>query len=1330
VSDNNQTRSHEQSLYEAALHLKTPEERQAFLNAACAKDPELRRWIEELLSAAAEAEGFFDQDPMKNAGLEGRGLLAAAPEVPVTEKPGERIGRYKLLQKIGEGGLVPPESREGLGLVQEQVPERIGRYKLLQRIGEGGCGVVYMAEQEEPVRRRVALKVIKLGMDTRSVVARFEAERQALALMDHPNIAKVLDAGATETGRPYFVMELVRGVKITDYCDEKNLSTKERLELFVKVCQAVQHAHQKGIIHRDLKPSNVLVSVNDGVAVPKVIDFGVAKATTDQRLTDKTVFTAFEQFIGTPAYMSPEQAEITSVDVDTRSDIYSLGVLLYELLTGQTPFDARELLKAGLDEMRRTIREKEPDRPSTRVSTLGGEELTTTAKRRGLEAPKLVNVLRGDLDWIVMKCLEKDRARRYETANGLAMDVQRHLSNEPVVACPPSNLYRLHKLVRRNRLAFAAAGGVFAALVIGLAVALWQSGEKTRAYRRAVAAEKEARTQATRSERVAQLLNSMLQGAGPEVAKGRDATILLEILQKATERIGKELAQEPEVEADVRINIGDVYFDLGHYEEAETVVRRALVVLREMRPRDELIEARALNTLAKIVEARGKQAEAESMNREALEVTRRILGNADRETGMTLGDLGCKLMGEGKFVEAEAALRESTDILRKLFGDDNREVIAAEGDLAGVLEAEGKSGEAETLFRHCLERLRRVQGAVHPDVATALYCLGNCLVKHDKLDEAEPLLQEALAMRQKLLGSGHPDVGRVLNEQAMLANKRGKSKEAETLLRQVLAIYRTSLGEVHPEVATALHNLAVQLQDQGKLGEAETLMRQALEIRTNHFGKENYFVAWSLRGLAQILGGEGKYAEAEPLLREALATFRKTVGNDHPEVAATIPDLAGLLEREGKSAEAEGLFREAIALRGKLADSLVALTLLALADLQAKQGEPAKAEGLYRQTLELRASIPPETVASTLNRLAILVAKQGNAAEAERLYRQTLKLRGKAPDEEVAMALNNLADVLSGQGKGKVAEAESLAREGLAMAPKTPLAARHVGDCMCNLADILVRQNKLDEAERVLSEPLDLRAQASGALVLQRRGELRARRTRWNEAAADLGRALELNPTDHLRWHSLAAVLVEQGDSAAYREHCRRSLERFRNTTDPKAAHRVAKDCLVVPASGVELDAVTAMAGLWLTATNNIQIVGAFPSTKGLAEYREGRYLSAVEWSDKALLIAMHEAAWARVQTYAVLAMAQWKLNRIEPAKESLAQGATIARTELPKLETGDLGPGWLDWIFAHALLREATELIDGRKPDEIAQSPGADPQNRVEAGAQGTNAVQETGHR
>jgi len=481
-------------------------------------------------------------------------------------------------------------------VADETMPERIDRYKILQKLGEGGCGEVYMAEQTEPVRRRVALKVIKLGMDTKQVIARFEAERQALALMDHPNIAKVLDAGATETGRPYFVMELVKGIRITDFCDQQHLSTSERLGLFTQVCQAIQHAHQKGIIHRDVKPSNILVTLHDGVPVPKVIDFGIAKA-TEQPLTEKTVFTAFGQFMGTPAYMSPEQAELSGLDIDTRSDIYALGVLLYELLTGRTPFDAKELLQAGLDEMRRRIREEEPMRPSTRLSTMADADLTTIAQQRQSEPAKLTRFVRGDLDWIVMKCLEKDRRRRYETANGLVMDIQRHLNNEPVMACPPSAAYRLQKLVRRNKLAVGAVTAVGVALGIGFGIAAWQFLAKHQAYNLALAAEKRAqdsaakeeaqrkqaeanekmaRTEASKSKQVATILKEMLGAAGPTVALGRDATVLREMLEKTSVRIGRELKDQPEVQADIYSTIGSTFIDMGDHRRAITNLELAV----------------------------------------------------------------------------------------------------------------------------------------------------------------------------------------------------------------------------------------------------------------------------------------------------------------------------------------------------------------------------------------------------------------------------------------------------------------------------------------------------------------------------------------------------------------------------------------------------------------------------------------------------------------------------------------------------------------------------------------------------------------------------------
>jgi serine/threonine protein kinase/WD40 repeat protein len=525
----------ELAVFSAARQLPKAE-RAAYLDQTCAGEPVLRQRVEELLRAGEEAESFL-KEPAAGAQRPEGASAATSPDAP-----GEKAGN------------------------------QIGHYKLLQQIGEGGCGLVYMAEQEEPVRRRVALKVIKLGMDTKQVIARFEAERQALAMMDHPNIARVFEAGATEAGRPYFVMELVRGIKITEYCDEHNLSTNERLELFIQVCHAVQHAHQKGIIHRDLKPSNILVASNDGVPVPKVIDFGIAKA-TQGRLTDQTLFTAFEQFIGTPAYMSPEQAELTMQDVDTRTDIYSLGVLLYELLIGRTPFDTQELLASGLDVMRRTIRERQPQRPSTRLSTMLEGELTTTAKHRHTESGKLIHSLRGDLDWIVMKCLEKDRARRYETAAGLANDVKRHLNCEPVVARPPSRLYEFQKTLRRHKFGFAAAGAVGVTLLIGLAFSTWLLAREKTAHRRAIAAEQAA--ESAEGKATEELWHSYLAQARAARFSGQPGRRFdsLEVLRKAAAiRFSPELRDEaiaclalPDLKLVRRVELADP--KLAHSDE-------------------------------------------------------------------------------------------------------------------------------------------------------------------------------------------------------------------------------------------------------------------------------------------------------------------------------------------------------------------------------------------------------------------------------------------------------------------------------------------------------------------------------------------------------------------------------------------------------------------------------------------------------------------------------------------------------------------------------------------------------------------------------------------
>ncbi|MCC7373989.1 MAG: serine/threonine protein kinase [Verrucomicrobiales bacterium] len=812
------------------------EHRPAFLDRACAGDGALRIRVEALLATHGRAGDFLEQPPEE--------IARGRPGATVSEGPGDRIGRYKLLQQIGEGG----------------------------------CGVVYLAEQEEPVRRRVALKIIKPGMDTRSVIARFEAERQALALMDHPNIAKVFDAGATESGRPYFVMELVRGIKITDYCDQESLTTEQRLALFVEVCQAVQHAHQKGIIHRDIKPSNLLVTTTlEGAPLPVVIDFGIAKATTSVRLTDKTFFTAFEMLVGTPDYMSPEQAEFASTDVDTRTDIYSLGVLLYELLTGSTPFDSRRLLEAGLDEIRRVIRDQEPVRPSMRLLRMTGEALTTVARRRRAEAPRLIRSVAGDLDWIVMKSLEKDRTRRYETANGLAQDVKRFLAHETINARPPSRFYRFKKLIRRNRLLFVGLALLTFLLVAGLITVSAALGREQQArhmadvaLRSAKADQIKAETEATRSRQVTQFLEEMLQGVGPSVARGEDTRMLRGILDRTAESIGEKLSDQADVEAQLRGLIGRLYLEIGQWDQASTMHAAQVALYRKSEPRRESELAAALFDLATAHWKQRKLNDAEQALVESLEIRRRIFGPEHAAVAATLNNLGAVYRRQRRLEEAEKLTRDGLGIRTRLFGDESLEVAESLRNLAIVLVDRGLRPEGETAARRMLEIRRRLLGQDHPLVAASLADLAWVLGSGTNPEEIESLETEAFGIQRRWLGDLHPDVARSAYLLGERMRVRGNLVEAHAVLEAVASIQRRLLGEGHPDVLATLRGLALTLESEGQWAEAEKVHREALEHWRKRSSIDDPHHRNEVESLANVLARQHRLDEALALLDSVL----------------------------------------------------------------------------------------------------------------------------------------------------------------------------------------------------------------------------------------------------------------------------------------------------------------------------------------------------------------------------------------------------------------------------------------------------------------------------
>ena len=811
-----------------------------------------------------------------------------------------RREQHPTLTGVGDSGKAPDTTPSASSTVA--AGRMVGPYRLLERVGDGGMGEVWCADQLEPVRRRVALKLIKRGMDSSQVVARFDAERQALARMAHPAIARVFDAGTAPDGRPYFAMEYIEGVPITEYCDRNKLATRERLELFCRVCDGVQHAHQKAVMHRDLKPSNILVADRDGKAEPKIIDFGLAKATA-QPLTESTLLTAMGAVLGTPAYMSPEQAEMGGQNIDTRTDVYSLGVLLYELLTGTLPFDLRV---AGFDEFRRQVREVDPPRPSTRLSVI--EDRTThAATNRHSQPGALRRLIRGDLDWITMKALEKNRARRYDSPSQLATDLARFLQNEPVLAGPPSGLYRARKFARRHRV------GVSAAATVVLALLSFATTTTLQAQR--LAAERDRATRESEiSGQTSRFLVGLFRTADPSRAAGITAR---ELLDRGALEIDSGLP-EPSVRARVMHAMGRVYGMLGLYAEAEPLQQGALDLRRSELGDDSPETLTSMNDLGRLYLEQARYADSESLITAALGGRTKRLGRDHPDTLATQHALAGVFWSQGRYDEAEPLLADVFASRRDLLGDDHPDTLQSAEDVATMHHMLGRYDEAEPLFLEVMNDRRRRLGRDHPDTLTSMAGLARFYREMSRYDEAEELMQNVLDNRRRVLGQDHPDTLVSIADLGALYRRQDRFADAERLHEDARNGRLRVLGDEHPATLESMVELADVYKAQGRLADALMLLERVRATATRLLGAEHpRTLDWSV-DLASALFSKGDHGRALDLIREVLAVERELLGETHPYTLHAMTELAAVLvERSPAGDEAERLLLDVIDIQSR-----------------------------------------------------------------------------------------------------------------------------------------------------------------------------------------------------------------------------------------------------------------------------------------------------------------------------------------------------------------------------------------------------------------------------